>query len=158
MIEGFIFEIQRWSTDDGPGIRSTIFFHGCPLRCLWCCNPEAWAGPGAPMAAEAILEAVERDRVFYRRSGGGVTFSGGEATGQPELLAHLAERLHNSGIHLTLVVGAEHKGAGAGGMDQAQQHGSFVLHWQSPEIERGVTGFGHREVQREAEGGFAVAA
>jgi pyruvate formate lyase activating enzyme len=102
MIEGCIFEIQRWSTDDGPGIRSTIFFRGCPLRCAWCCNPEAWARSGAPMSAEAILAAVERDRVFYRRSGGGVSFSGGEATGQPELLAHLAERLHGSGIHLTL--------------------------------------------------------
>ena len=100
--EGLLFEIQRWSTDDGPGIRSTLFFHGCPLRCLWCCNPEAWAGTGAPMAAEAILEAVERDRVFYRRSGGGVTFSGGEATGQPEQLGFLARRLHDSGIHLAL--------------------------------------------------------
>jgi pyruvate formate lyase activating enzyme len=102
MIEGRVFEIQRWSTDDGPGIRSTIFFQGCPLRCAWCCNPEAWATGVAPMPADAILAAVERDRVFYRRSGGGVTFSGGEATGQPELLAYLAERLHDSGIHLAL--------------------------------------------------------
>jgi pyruvate formate lyase activating enzyme len=102
MIEGRVFEIQRWSTDDGPGIRTTIFFQGCPLRCAWCCNPEAWAADVAPRPAEAILAAVERDRVFYRRSGGGVTFSGGEATGQPELLAYLAERLHGSGLHLAL--------------------------------------------------------
>ena len=101
-MEGLVFEIQRWSTDDGPGIRSTIFFHGCPLRCAWCCNPESWAGPGTPVAAGAILAAVERDRVFYRRSGGGVTFSGGEATGQPELLGLLARRLHDAGVHLTL--------------------------------------------------------
>jgi len=102
MIEGRVFEIQRWSTDDGPGIRSTIFFEGCPLRCAWCCNPEAWAGRVAPRPADAILAAVERDRVFYRRSGGGVTFSGGEATGQPDLLEYLAVRLHDSGIHLVL--------------------------------------------------------
>ena len=102
MSEGAVFEIQRWSIDDGPGIRSTIFFQGCPLRCAWCCNPEAWAADVAPRPAEAILAAVERDRVFYRRSGGGVTFSGGEATGQPELLAYLAERLHGSGLHLAL--------------------------------------------------------
>lgn len=101
-MEGLICEIQRWSTDDGPGIRSTLFFHGCPLRCAWCCNPETWAGAGTRMTAEAILEAVERDRVFYRRSGGGVTFSGGEATGQPELLGLLARRMHDGGIHLTL--------------------------------------------------------
>jgi pyruvate formate lyase activating enzyme len=102
-MEGGVFEIQRWSTDDGPGIRSTIFFQGCPLRCAWCCNPEAWCpGPGRPMPAEAILAAVARDRVFYRQSGGGVTFSGGEATAQPELFGHLAQRLHASGIHLAL--------------------------------------------------------
>jgi pyruvate formate lyase activating enzyme len=108
MNEGVIFEIQRWSTDDGPGIRSTIFFQGCPLRCAWCCNPEAWcpatAGPlqGRLMTAAAILAEVERDRVFYRRSGGGVTFSGGEATAQPDLLLELAQRLHDTGVHLAL--------------------------------------------------------
>ena len=102
MIEGRVFQIQRWSTGDGPGIRSTLFFQGCPLRCAWCCNPEAWAGCVAPRPADAILAEVERDRVFYRRSGGGVSFSGGEATSQPELLAYLAERLHGSGIHLAL--------------------------------------------------------
>ena len=109
MTEGAIFEIQRWSTGDGPGIRSTVFFRGCPLRCAWCCNPEAWcpgpaSGPLASrrMEADAILAEVSRDRVFYRRSGGGVTFSGGEATSQPELLLDLAQRLHDAGIHLAL--------------------------------------------------------
>jgi pyruvate formate lyase activating enzyme len=109
-----VFEIQRWCTDDGPGIRTTLFFQGCPLRCRWCCNPEAWcpppAGPGPEsdplrgrrMTAAEIVAAVERDRVFYRRSGGGVTFSGGEATGQPNLFRILATRLHNLGYHLAL--------------------------------------------------------
>jgi pyruvate formate lyase activating enzyme len=102
-MEGAIFEIQRWCGDDGPGIRSTIFFQGCPLRCAWCCNPEAWdPSGGRTLTAEAILAEVERDRVFYRQSGGGVTFSGGEATAQPELLRHLAQRLHTAGIHLAL--------------------------------------------------------
>jgi len=102
MTGGLVFEIQRWSTGDGPGIRSTIFFQGCPLRCAWCCNPEAWQGGAEPVPAEAILAAVERDRVFYRQSGGGVTFSGGEATAQPALLLHLARRLRAAGIHLAL--------------------------------------------------------
>ena len=100
--EGLVFEIQRWSTDDGPGIRSTIFFHGCPLRCVWCCNPEAWAGPCAPMPAEAILAAVERDRVFYRRSGGGVTFSGGEPTLWPDYLRAALTALKAEGLHTAI--------------------------------------------------------
>ena len=112
---GVVFEIQRWCTDDGPGIRTTVFFQGCPLRCAWCCNPEAWCamegGPpanarnplrGRWMTVAEVAAAVERDRVFYRRSGGGVTFSGGEATAQPEFLLALARRLSASGLHLAL--------------------------------------------------------
>lgn len=153
---GVIFDTQRWSTEDGPGIRTTLFFKGCPLRCLWCCNPEAWtADPqlglfqdqcrdcsaclgacpkgaarparlahqasceacglcvescphgarqlfGRRSSAEEILAVLERDRIFHRRSRGGVTFSGGEATGQPRLLRSLAERLGRSGVHLVL--------------------------------------------------------
>jgi len=152
---GVLFDVQRWSTEDGPGIRTTVFFKGCPLRCAWCCNPESWsprpelglfpercrgcdacvtacprdlARPareprsacedlGACVAAcphgarqifgqawtvEALLAHIERDRVFHRRSGGGVTFSGGEATAQPEFLRHLAERLREWGVHLAL--------------------------------------------------------
>ncbi|MFH1651346.1 MAG: glycyl-radical enzyme activating protein [Chloroflexota bacterium] len=38
---GLIFNIQRFSLHDGPGIRTTVFFKGCPLRCKWCCNPES---------------------------------------------------------------------------------------------------------------------
>jgi pyruvate formate lyase activating enzyme len=97
-----LFDVQRWSTGDGPGIRTTLFFQGCPLRCAWCCNPEAWQDAAPPAAIAAILAQVERDRVFYRQSGGGVTFSGGEATGQPALLLDLARRLRAAGVHLAL--------------------------------------------------------
>lgn len=153
--EGVVFDVQRWSTEDGPGIRTTVFFKGCPLRCAWCSNPESWsprpelgvfpdrcrhcgacvsacsrgaAGPasverqaceacgfcastcpygarqflGQRRTAAELLAQVERDRVFHRRSGGGVTFSGGEATAQPALLRALAEYLHAQGVHLTL--------------------------------------------------------
>jgi pyruvate formate lyase activating enzyme len=57
---------------------------------------------GRVLSGEAILAEVERDQVFHRRSGGGVTFTGGEATGQPKLLAFLAEQLGRSGTHLAL--------------------------------------------------------
>jgi pyruvate formate lyase activating enzyme len=100
---GEVFEIQRWCTDDGPGIRTTVFFRGCPLRCAWCCNPESWSGSGADaVGVDEVAAAAARDRVFQRRSGGGVSFSGGEPTAQPAFLRALAERLHGQGVSLVL--------------------------------------------------------
>ena len=94
------FNIQRWSLHDGPGIRTTIFFRGCPLRCQWCCNPESWSfdpAPGDPGVRD-VLDTIERDAVFYRTSGGGITFSGGEPFARPQVLAHLAEAALSAGI------------------------------------------------------------
>jgi len=94
------FNIQRWSLHDGPGIRTTVFFQGCPLRCCWCSNPESWEFKKQEKSPtiEDILETIERDAVFYRASGGGVTFSGGEPFAQPELLRQLADSLNSAGI------------------------------------------------------------
>lgn len=82
-----VFNIQRYSLQDGPGIRTTVFLKGCPLRCRWCCNPESQdsAEPEAQsfdacreMTVEEILGEVEADEIFYRHGGGGMTLSGGE--------------------------------------------------------------------------------
>jgi len=130
---GLVFDVQRFSVHDGPGIRSTVFLKGCPLACRWCHNPEGmrtapeilvtpdrciacgacveacpydlpsgiaggWAASkdlcqacglcaeacptgarrlaGRVMTVEQLVDEVTRDRVFYDRSGGGVTFSG----------------------------------------------------------------------------------
>ena len=70
--------------------------------CVAACPHGARQIFGQEMSAEEIMAVVERDRAFYRHSGGGVTFSGGEATCQPTLLRHLAERLSRSGVHLAL--------------------------------------------------------
>ncbi len=98
-----LFNIQRWSLHDGPGIRTTLFFRGCPLRCQWCCNPESWASRSLPgqkeTAPEKALETILRDAVFYRASGGGVTFSGGEPFMDSALLAELAGAAVDAGIH-----------------------------------------------------------
>ena len=118
---GIIFDIKEFSVFDGPGIRQTVFFKGCPLRCSWCHNPEGlsvlpqlmvskgactdcgrcravcpggnctacgkcvMACPsnvrriaGEPMTAEALARVILKDADYYRRYGGGVTFSGGE--------------------------------------------------------------------------------
>lgn len=80
-----VFDIQRFSIHDGPGIRTTVFLEGCPLRCAWCQNPEAFRSGEAPaLAPEAILDEVLKDLDFYAVSGGGLTISGGEP------LLHLA--------------------------------------------------------------------
>jgi pyruvate formate lyase activating enzyme len=139
--EGLVFNIQRYSIHDGPGIRTIVFLKGCPLRCAWCANPEgvdaqpvlsynaalckkcrrcagvcpkgalscgeeggvkiardrcglcgacAAACPsgalkifGGRMTVTQVLEEVRKDAAFYRRSGGGLTLSGGEPLGNP---------------------------------------------------------------------------
>lgn len=82
---GRIFDIKRFSGHDGPGIRSTVFFTGCPLRCAWCHNPEALVCGGElagrqvrEVTVPSLVREVERDVSYYDASGGGVTVSGGE--------------------------------------------------------------------------------
>lgn len=156
---GTIFDIQRYSIHDGPGIRTTVFLKGCPLQCLWCSNPESQSnypeimfdrslctrcgrcvevcpynatvksddeikllrdlcqGCGECVAAcpndarqlvgrqeevEKILKEVEKDGLFYKNSGGGVTLSGGEPMSQPDFTCTLLKRCKDQGIHTVL--------------------------------------------------------
>ena len=110
--KGRIFNIQRFSIHDGPGIRTIVFLKGCPLRCRWCCNPESqeWkfeqmvtAGVtktvGRDVTVEEILEEIKKDRVYYARSGGGgITLSGGECLWQPEFSEALLRAAKELGI------------------------------------------------------------
>lgn len=76
-----VFDVQRFSVHDGPGVRTTVFLRGCPLRCAWCHNPEGLADVGEPLAdgwVEAVMSEVRADRDYFEVSGGGVTLSGGE--------------------------------------------------------------------------------
>lgn len=119
-VKGIIFDIRRYCTHDGPGIRTTIFFKGCPLRCRWCHNPESQEGEplllpkkirmgsktfptnewcGKELTVAEILEEAERDRPFYDESGGGVTFSGGEPFLQPEFLLALLMECRRRKLH-----------------------------------------------------------
>ncbi len=92
-LNGCIFNIQRYSLHDGPGIRTIVFLKGCPLRCPWCANPESQnVSPemmgsemvGKVVTVDDVIRVVEKDSVFYKRSGGGMTLSGGEPLMQPE--------------------------------------------------------------------------
>lgn len=107
-MKGVIFDIQRYSIHDGPGIRTVVFLKGCPLRCIWCCNPESQnrmpeSDFGYQEAdAEEVLQEVLKDRAFYLQSGGGVTLSGGEALAQPEFTKELLQRCYDKNIHTTI--------------------------------------------------------
>ena len=158
MKTGLISKLQRYSTKDGPGIRSTVFMVGCNLRCLWCANPELmlpdekylyyrqhcihcgacvslsnghirfadegcsidraacldWAALceacprscyekiGETVTSSDLAEQLLRDKTFYETSGGGVTFSGGEAALQADFVRETAALLHKKGIHTAL--------------------------------------------------------
>ncbi|VBB09674.1 radical sam [Lucifera butyrica] len=159
MKKALIFNLQKFCVHDGPGIRTTVFFKGCPLHCLWCHNPESQSfhkemlfnpeqctgcgqcirscSQGALSQAEKypvydaakclfcetcidhciynarelagreytvgeILREIEKDRPFYDQSGGGVTFSGGEALAQIDFVAELAGACRERGISVAL--------------------------------------------------------
>lgn len=113
---GLIFNIQRYSIHDGPGIRTIIFLQGCPLHCPWCSNPESqgavrplsWIKNGKRetitkwMTVDEVLDEVEKDDVFYRTSGGGVTLSGGECLVQADFSANLLQQVKALGINTAI--------------------------------------------------------
>lgn len=156
-VRGYFMEPQNFSVNDGNGIRTVIFFAGCPLRCKWCSNPESHTscnkvahyektcarcgrctkvcpqGVGINLntpleqqkckacgicvkacptksrknliynySSEEILKIIEKQKIFYRHSGGGVTFSGGEATMQVDMLRELVYKLYDSAIDLAI--------------------------------------------------------
>ena len=110
--KGRIFNIQRFSIHDGPGIRTIVFFKGCFMRCAWCCNPESQAYEiqtmqengkekivGKDVTVEEILPELLADEQYYWRSGGGITLSGGEILGQPDFARDLLRACKQHGLH-----------------------------------------------------------
>ena len=159
--KGIVFDIQRFSVNDGPGIRTTVFMKGCYLRCPWCHNPEsispkiqlkynprnctvcgkcvehvngdgikivndklsidfnkhdqnfelinvcpnnAYEIYGKEYSSDELIEIIIKDIDYYNVSGGGVTFSGGEAINQFEFIKEVSIKLKEIGIHICLVI------------------------------------------------------
>lgn len=119
-MKGIVFDIKRFAIHDGPGIRTTVFLKGCPLRCWWCHNPESQElSPekfikkttldgktfeqekiaGQWMTVNEVMLEIDKEAPFYEESGGGVTFSGGEPLMQPEFLLELLKACKTKGYH-----------------------------------------------------------
>ncbi len=110
-IKGRIFDIQRFSIHDGPGIRTIVFLKGCVLRCRWCCNPESQEFAvqqmivggkpktiGRDVTVDEVMAEVLKDMAYYRRTGGGLTLSGGECLCQPDFAAALLYSAKQMGL------------------------------------------------------------
>lgn len=121
---GVIFDLKKYAIHDGPGIRTTVFFKGCPLECWWCHNPEGRSPEPEELAERTIrryvgdpgsegvigyeitvgelTREIEKDRIFYDQSGGGVTCSGGEPFMQIDFLADLLDVSRDKGIGIAI--------------------------------------------------------
>lgn len=110
-VVGRIFDIQKFSTHDGPGIRTIVFLKGCILRCRWCCNPESQSYRiqrmktkdgtkviGYDTTVGEVMKRILQDMPYYRRSHGGLTLSGGEALCQTEFVKALLSECKANGI------------------------------------------------------------
>ncbi|MDU5336531.1 glycyl-radical enzyme activating protein [Enterococcus sp.] len=111
---GCIFNIQRFSIHDGPGIRTTIFFKGCPLRCTWCSNPESQKRQPEPIwdnqkkkdilagqyyTIEEVMNIIRKDVDYYQESNGGITVTGGEVLAQKNFVIDLLKECKKESIH-----------------------------------------------------------
>ena len=118
---GIIFDVKKYAIHDGPGIRLTLFFKGCSLKCWWCHNPESKnfgvenfavkdrvkkvtknETIGYKISVDDVMKIIQKDKVFYDESNGGVTFSGGEPLAQTNFLLELLKECKNSNIHTTV--------------------------------------------------------
>ncbi|AGM97994.1 glycyl-radical enzyme activating protein [Streptococcus iniae] len=116
-VSGMVFNIQHFSIHDGPGIRTTVFLKGCPLRCPWCANPESqsmkaektltsdgkcYETIGQIMTVDQIIEEVLKDQDFYEESGGGITLSGGEIFAQFDFALAILKAAKEVGLHTAI--------------------------------------------------------
>ncbi len=113
MHTGIVFDVKEFAVHDGPGIRTTVFLKGCPLRCRWCHNPESQSPQpqvmrspvgervvGVLYTADALATRLNKQAAVLRANEGGVTFSGGEPLMQAQFILDVIDRLDE--IHVLL--------------------------------------------------------
>ena len=98
--------VHSWDVStgvDGPGTRFVLFVSGCPLRCLYCANPDTWhMRDGRRATVDEVMVEIEKYRPFVTTAGGGVTLTGGEALLQPAFTAAVFRRCKELGLHTAL--------------------------------------------------------
>ena len=124
MIKGNIHSIETMGLVDGPGIRVVVFFQGCALRCTFCHNPDTWATSGGESISPVeLVNKIERYKTYFKNSGGGVTFSGGEPLLQPDFLIEVLKLCRERGIHTTI----DTAGVGVGRYEEILKYVDLIL-------------------------------
>lgn len=96
-----VASIETFGTQDGPGIRTVVFFNKCNLRCIYCHNPEMWNMGADNYTVDELFERIIKNKEYFGNIGG-VTFSGGEPLLHSEFLVELCKKLKNENIHIAL--------------------------------------------------------
>lgn len=123
MIKGAVDSIETFGLVDGPGIRTVVFLSGCKLRCKYCHNPEMWRLGEYNYTPEELAKKVLRNKNYFKRNSGGVTFSGGEPLLQSKFLIEVCKILKKENIHITL----DTSGVGNGDYREVLKYIDLVL-------------------------------
>jgi pyruvate formate lyase activating enzyme len=146
-----VFDVQRFSLHDGPGIRTTVFLEGCPLRCAWCQNPEAFQRGRAPaLSPAAVISEVLKDRDYYATSGGGLTVSGGEPLLDAASLTALLEEAKRQGLHTCVQTSAAVPWVNVAAVLELVDLFQLDLKHMDPRRHRELTGVDPERLQRNA--------
>ena len=123
MIKGSVDSIETFGLVDGPGIRTVVFLNGCKLRCKYCHNPEMWNIKEYNYTPKELADKIIRNKNYYSRNNGGVTFSGGEPLLQSKFIIEVAKILKKENIHITI----DTAGVGLGNYEELLKYIDLVL-------------------------------